>query len=110
MLNGNTVDYAIMHQTIASCASMTTEWAVPWRPHCLVTYAVELEEDFRNYNQLRTVPPLPHVPDIGFRAWSTYVTQVEDLTLYESTPNQSCITKHNSSGPAGLRARTTART
>ena len=46
-----------------------------------------LEDDFRNYHQLRTFPPLPHVPDIGFRAWSTYVTQVEDLTLYESTPN-----------------------
>ena len=31
----------------------------------------------------RTFPPLPHVPDIGF------IAQVEDLTLYESTPNQS---------------------
>ena len=78
-----------MRQNIASCASMTTEWAVPWRPHCLVTYALELEEDFRNYNELRTFPPLPHAPDIGFTAWSAYVTQVEDLTLYESAPNQS---------------------
>ena len=89
MLNGNTVDYAIVHQTLASCASMTTDWAVPWRPHCLVTYALELGGDFRLYHQLRTFPPLPNIPDIGFRAWSAYVTQVEDLTLYESTPNQS---------------------
>ena len=66
---------------------MTTEWAVPWRPHCLLTYALELEDDFRLYHQLRTFPPLPNVPDIGFRAWSTYVTQVEQLQLYESTPN-----------------------
>ena len=88
LLNGNTVDYAIMHQTLAACASMTTEWAVPWRPHCLLTYALELEDDFRLYHQLRTFPPLPNVPDIGFRAWSTYITQVEQLQLYESTPNQ----------------------
>ena len=89
MINGNTVDCAIMHQTLASCASMTTEWAVPWRPHCLVTYALELEDDFRLYHQLRTFPPLPNVPDIGFRAWSTYVTQVEDPALCDSTENQS---------------------
>ena len=36
-----------------------------------------------------TFPPLPNIPDIGFRAWSTYVTQVQDLVLYESPPNES---------------------
>ena len=66
---------------------MTTEWAVPWRPHCLLTYALELEDDFRLYHQLRTFPPLPNIPHIAFRAWSTYITQVEQLQLYESTPS-----------------------
>ena len=65
-------------KNLAPLASMTTDWAVPWRPHCLVTYAFELDDDFRKYNQLRSFPPLPNVPDIGFRAWSTYVSQVED--------------------------------
>ena len=88
MLNGNTVDYAIIEEKLAACTSMTTEWAIPWRPHCLVTYALELEDDFRKYHQLRTFPPLPNILDIGFRAWSTYVTQVEDLVLYESPPNE----------------------
>ena len=87
LLNGNTVDYAIIQQTLAACTSMTTEWAVPWRPHCLLTYALELEDDFRLYHQLRSFLPLPNVPDIGFRAWSTYVSQVEQLQLYESSPN-----------------------
>ena len=87
LLNGHTVDYAIIQQTLAACTSMTTEWAVPWRPHCLLTYALELEDDFRLYHQLRSFPPLPNVPDIGFRAWSTYVSQVEHLQLYECTPN-----------------------
>ena len=87
MLNGNTVDFAIMEEKLAACASMTTEWAIPWRLHCLVTYALELEDEFRKYHQLRTFPPLPNVPDIGFRAWSAYVTQVEDLVLYER-PNE----------------------
>lgn len=32
VLNGNTVDYAIMHQNLAAYTSMTAEWAVPWRP------------------------------------------------------------------------------
>ena len=87
LLNGNTVDYAIIQQTLAACTSMTTEWAVPWRPHCLLTYALQLGDDFRLYHQLRSFPPLPNVPDIGFRAWSTYVSQVEQLQLYESSPN-----------------------
>lgn len=65
MLNGDTVDYALTHNNLAPHTSMTTDWAVPWRPHCLVTYALELD------NQLRTFPALPHVPDIGFRPWST---------------------------------------
>ena len=87
LLNGNTVDYAIIQQTLAACTSMTTEWAVPWRPHCLLTYAFELEDDFRLYHQLRAFPPLPNVPDIGFRAWNTYVSQADQLQLYESKPN-----------------------
>ena len=72
LLNGNTVDYAIMRQNLAPLASMTTDWAVRW---------------FRKYNQLRSFPPLPNVPDIGFRAWSTYVSQVEDIQLYDAEPN-----------------------
>ena len=62
MLNGNTVDYALIEEKLAACTSMTTEWAIPWRPHCLVTYALELEEDFRRYHQLRSFPPLPQHP------------------------------------------------
>ena len=88
LLNGNTVDYAIMHQNLAPLASMTTEWAVPWRPHCLLTYAFELDDDLRRYHQLRSFPPLPNVPDIGLRAWSTYVSQVEDILLYDTEPNK----------------------
>ena len=67
---------------------MTTEWAVPWRPHCLVTYALELPDDFRNYNQSRTFPALPDRPNPGFRPWTTYVTQVEEVQLYDTMPNQ----------------------
>ena len=54
-----------------------------------MTYALELDEDFRHSNQLRTFPTLPTVPDIEFRPWSTYVSQVEDLTLYDTIPNQA---------------------
>ena len=56
MLNGNTVDYALIEEKLAACTSMTTEWAVPWRPHCLVTYALELEDDFRKYHQELSTP------------------------------------------------------
>lgn len=77
MLNGNTVDYALIHNNLAPHTSMTTEWAVPWRPHCLVTYALELDDE------------LPTVPDIDFRPWTTYVSQVEDIILYDVEPNQA---------------------
>ena len=91
LLNGNVVDYALIHNQLAPLTSMTTEWAVPRRPHCLVTYAVELPDDFRNYNQLRTFPALPELPAPGFRPWTptTYVSQVEDLQLYDAEPNPS---------------------
>ena len=83
LLNGNVVDYALIHNQLAPLTSMTTEWAAPWRPHCLVTYALELPDDFRNYNQLRTFPALQELPAPGFRPWTTYVSQVEDLMLYK---------------------------
>ena len=88
LLNGNVLDYALIHNQLAPLTSMTTEWAVPWRPHCLVTYALELPDDFRNYNQLRTFPALPDRPNPGFRPWTTYVTQVEEVLLYDTMPNQ----------------------
>ena len=89
LLNGNVLDYALVHNQLAPLTSMSTEWAVPWRPHCLVTYALELPDDFRNYNQLRTFPALPDRPTPGFRPWTTYVTQVEEVLLYDTMPNQS---------------------
>lgn len=52
-----------------------------------MTYALELPEDLRNYNQLRTFPALPELPDPGFRPCTTYVSQVEDLMLYDAEPN-----------------------
>lgn len=44
MINGNTVDFALVHSNLA-LRSMTTEWAVPWRPHCLLTYALALDDE-----------------------------------------------------------------
>lgn len=31
LLNGNTVDYALIHNQLAPLTSMTADWAVPWR-------------------------------------------------------------------------------
>ena len=91
LLDGNTVDYALILNQLAPLTSMTTDWAVPWRPHCLLTYALELPDDFRNYNQLRTFPALPGLADPGFRPCTTYVSQVEDLTLYNAEPNPDWV-------------------
>ena len=63
---------------------MTADWAVhiasspmPW--NWMPTSDI--------HEQLRSFPPLPNIPDIGFRAWSTYVSQVDDIQLYEAAPN-----------------------
>ena len=69
-----------------TCTTDIHDHGVPWRPHAW-PYALELPDDFKNYNQLRAFPALPELPTPGFRPWTTYVSQVEDLLLYDTEPN-----------------------
>ena len=41
----------------------------------------------REYRQIQYFPPLPKVPDIDFRAWTTYQSQAYELELYGNPPN-----------------------
>ena len=38
LLSGNVIDYALIHTRLASTTSLTTEWAIFWRPHALISY------------------------------------------------------------------------
>ena len=67
VLSGNTIDYAILHNTLAGTTSITTEWAVPWRPHTLLKLQFDIEAATKLYRQMPYYPPLPKVPDIDFR-------------------------------------------
>ena len=44
LLSGNVIDYALIHTSLASTTSLTTEWAIPWRPHALLSYHFNIEE------------------------------------------------------------------
>ena len=72
VLSGNTIDYAILHNTLAGTTSLLTEWSVPWRPHALVRLKFDIEAATREYRQMPYFPPMPKVPDIDFRPWTTY--------------------------------------
>ena len=43
----------------------------------------------REYRQIQNFPPLPKVPDIDFRPWSTYQSQAYELYLYGNPTNEA---------------------
>ena len=77
-----------MQNTLASTTALTTEWAVPWRPHALLKLQFDIEEATREYRQMQYFPPVPRVPDIDFRSWTTYQSTAYALELYGIPPNQ----------------------
>ena len=85
VLSGNTIDYAILHNTLAGTTSITPEWAVAWRPHALLKLQFDIEAATKLYRQMPYYPPLPKVPDIDFRPWTTYQTQAHVVELRQPT-------------------------
>ena len=86
--SGNTIDYAILHNTLAGTTSILTEWTIPWRPHALLKLKFDIEAATKEYRQMPNFPPLPKVPDIDFRFWTTYQSQAHVVELYGNPPNQ----------------------
>lgn len=37
VLSGNVIDFSILHNSLAGSTSLTTDWAIPWRPRALLT-------------------------------------------------------------------------
>ena len=87
ILSGNIIDYAILHNTLAGTTSILTEWAVPWRPHALLKLQFDIEAAALEYRQMPYFQPLPKVPDIDFRPWTTYQSQAHVVELYGNPPN-----------------------
>ena len=89
LLSGNVIDYALIHNQLASTTSLTTDWAVPWRPHALISYHFNIEEATKEYRQIQYFPPLPATPDIDFRPWTTYKSTAYELDLYGNPVNDT---------------------
>ena len=87
ILTGNVIDYALMHNTLATTTALTTDWAVPWRPHALLTLHLNIEAATKEYRQIQHCPPLPATPDIDFRPWTSYQSQAFETELYGIPPN-----------------------
>ena len=87
ILSGNVIDYALLHNTLASTTALTTDWAVPWRPHALLTLQLNIEAATKEYRQVQYFPPLPATPDIDFRPWTSYQSQAFEIELYGIPPN-----------------------
>ena len=89
LLSGNVIDYALIHTSLAGATSITTEWAIPWRRHALLSYHFNIEEATKEYRQIQQFPPLPATPDIDFRPWTTYKSTAYELDLYGNPPNET---------------------
>ena len=88
VLSGSVLDYGLLHDSLASTTALTTDWAVPWRPHALLTLHFDIEAATRECRQVQHFPTLPKVPDIDFRPWTTYQSQAYQLCLYDIPPNE----------------------
>ena len=89
VLSGNVLDYSLLQDNLASATALTTEWAVPWRPHALLTLDFDIEAATREYRQIQQFPPLPKVRDIDFRPWTTYQSLAHELCLYGNPSNEA---------------------
>ena len=89
VLSGNTIDYAVLHNSLAGTTSLQAHWAVPWRPHALLQLTFDIEAATMEYRQMPYFPPMPKVPDIDFRPWTTYQSQANSLDLYGIPPNEA---------------------
>ena len=87
ILSGNVIDYALLHTSLASTTALTTDWAVPWRPHTLLSLQLNIEAATKEYRQVQHFPPLPATPDIDFRPWTSYQSQAFEIELYGIPPN-----------------------
>ena len=78
LLSGNVIDYALLHNTLASTTALTSDWAVPWRPHALLTLQLNIEAATKEYRQVailstpasntrHRLPAMDHVPITGLR-------------------------------------------
>ena len=41
-LSGNVLDYYLVRDTLAGTSALTTDWAIPWRPHALLTEQLQV--------------------------------------------------------------------
>ena len=89
VLSGNVLDCGLLHDNLVSATALTTDWAVPWRPHALLTLNFDIEAATREYRQVQQFPPLPKVPDIDFRPWTTYQSTAHEICLYDNPPNEA---------------------
>ena len=64
------------------------DWAVRWRPHALLKLQFDVEAATREYRQMQYFPPMPRVPDIDFRPWTTYQSTAHEIEPYGIPPNQ----------------------
>ena len=53
ILSGNVIDYALIHSQLAGTTALTTDWAIPWRPHALLNYHFNIEEATKEYRQIQ---------------------------------------------------------
>ena len=68
-------------------SALATDWAVPWRPHALLTLQLNIEAATKEYREVQYFPPLPATPDIDFRPWTSYQSQAFEIELYGIPPN-----------------------
>ena len=55
---------------------------------CTLKLKFDIEAATKEKKQMPYFPPLPKVPDIDFRPWTTYQSQAHVVELYGNPPNQ----------------------
>ena len=106
MLSGNVIDYSLIHNSLSGTTTLTTQWAVPWRPHALLTLHLNLEAATREFRQVQYFPPLPasdHGPPFNHRHLNSASMTSQSMTKHK--PGQTGSHPLNSTSCRSTRGR-----
>ena len=98
VLSGSVLDYGLLQDSLASATALTTEWAVPWRPHALLALHFDIEAATRERRQLQHFPALPKAisgPAPHTRARPTSCASMTTLPMLQHNNGQTGFPKQS---------------
>ena len=80
-LKGSVLDFAVVHNSLAGCAHLETDWDIPFRPHCLLTLHLDLDVSAMKVQQIPKFCSMPK-PTEHHKKWDDFICNFWRCELY----------------------------